>query len=331
MSHILLFDPAVLSRNLGDQIISESIRSHLSNALPKVRLITSTTQQAPGWKSAMLARSSLVNIVGGSNCLTPNRLHYSMWKIGLPALIRRVRFLLMGVGSYGDSSPDRYSAALYRSVLSGTLVHSCRDEATTSRIRRLGLQAVNTGCPTMWKLDGTHCRRIPVGKSERVIFTLTDYHQDHQADLEMIRRLRDTYQQLAFWPQGLGDLTYLRHLLDGDLHGIRILDPQLESFSGCLDSSACDYVGTRLHAGIKALQHARRALVIGIDQRAIAIAADTALPVLPRGEIARLGSTVSRPAPIRIRMPWQGIRHWQDQLKRLVRSRSEQGLNPGAG
>jgi polysaccharide pyruvyl transferase WcaK-like protein len=325
MSHIVLFDPAVLSRNLGDQIISETIRSLLRSTVPEVRVLTSTTQQAPGWKSAMLARNSLLNIVGGSNCFTPHRLHYSMWKIGLPALVRRVRYLLMGVGSYGENAPDPYSAMLYRSVLSRTLVHSCRDAATTSRIRHLGLQAVNTGCPTMWGLDEVHCRRIPINRSEHVIFTLTDYLQDHQADLSMIQTLRDTYQQRAFWPQGLGDLAYLRHLLSGSLDGIRILDPQLESFESHLDSVPCDYVGTRLHAGIKALQHARRALVIGIDHRARAIAADTALPTLPRGQLARLGSTLSRPGPIRIRMPWHGIREWQDQLKRLARS----GAQPG--
>ena len=38
-----------------------------------------------------------------------------------------------------------------------------------------------------------------------------------------------------------------------------------------LDDIDCDYVGTRLHAGIKAMQKMKRTIIVGVDNRAYAM------------------------------------------------------------
>ena len=57
-------------------------------------------------------------------------------------------------------------------------------------------------------------------------------------------------------------------------------------------SENIDYVGTRLHAGIRALQHKKRTIIIGIDNRAIEKAKDFNLTVIDRKNIKNNGSSI---------------------------------------
>ncbi len=151
------FDTSVVSRNFGDQIIRQSIIDVLDQIVPNLRILTSYTHETPGWKTARLAQRSELNIIGGTNCLTGQRLRYSMWKIGIPSLLLGVRYILLGVGWYRhNNKPNLISSAIYRCALSRQYIHSCRDDYTTKVVRSMGLQAINTGCPTMWGLTTNH-------------------------------------------------------------------------------------------------------------------------------------------------------------------------------
>lgn len=56
-----------------------------------------------------------------------------------------------------------------------------------------------------------------------------------------------------FWPQGTGDIEYLKKLSNEiDTTKIKILQPNLRSFDERLEDNY-SYIGTRLHAGIRAL------------------------------------------------------------------------------
>ena len=46
-----------------------------------------------------------------------------------------------------------------------------------------------------------------------------------------------------------------------------------------------DYVGTRLHAGILALNYRKRTLIIAVDNRAAEMKTDINLPVIARGDL----------------------------------------------
>ena len=48
------------------------------------------------------------------------------------------------------------------------------------------------------------------------------------------------------------------------------MSPTLEAFDNLLESEIdLDYIGTRLHAGIRAIQKKRRSIIIGVDNRAL--------------------------------------------------------------
>ena len=63
------------------------------------------------------------------------------------------------------------------------------------------------------------------------------------------------------------------------------MKPNLAAFEDKLSESDIEYVGTRLHAGIKAMQKWKRSIIIGIDNRAIEMWKDFNLNVIKRSEL----------------------------------------------
>ena len=61
-----------------------------------------------------------------------------------------------------------------------------------------------------------------------------------------------------------------------------IIPRDLEAYERRLIQGNVDYVGTRLHAGIFALNHKVRSIIVAVDNRAIEIAKDTNLPIVRR-------------------------------------------------
>ena len=75
-----------------------------------------------------------------------------------------------------------------------------------------------------------------------------------------------------------------------------------------------DFVGTRLHGGIRALQKGHRTLIIGIDNRAIEINRDTGLPVLNSEEMNRLPDIIEARYDTKIDLNTANIRTFLAQF-----------------
>ena len=60
----------------------------------------------------------------------------------------------------------------------------------------------------------------------------------------------------------------------------------LEAYEAALNNGGVDYVGTRLHAGIHALNHKIRSIILAVDNRATEMGRDVNLPVIQRSEIS---------------------------------------------
>jgi polysaccharide pyruvyl transferase WcaK-like protein len=224
----------------------------------------------------------------------------------------------MGVGwwQYGDE-PNAYTRWLYRRLLSSDIKHSVRDELTARYLRSMGINnVINTSCPTMWQLNDKHCSSIPADQAPDVVTTVTDYSRDAERDRWMLVELTRLYHTVHIWPQGTGDLDYLG-TLGLPWERFNVLSPALTNLDAVLDESNVDYVGTRLHAGIRALQHGRRALVIGVDNRAAEKHRDFNLAWLPREEIHQLANMVGRSLRMDIRIPVTRIAEWKAQFPEL--------------
>ena len=75
----------------------------------------------------------------------------------------------------------------------------------------------------------------------------------------------------------------MNYLKEFDLNRIQILSQSLEGYDNLLKSKEeLDYIGTRLHAGIRALQFKRKSIIVGIDNRSNEISKDINLPIIIR-------------------------------------------------
>ena len=73
-------------------------------------------------------------------------------------------------------------------------------------------------------------------------------------------------------------------------------------------------MGTRLHAGVRALQHKKRTLILSVDNRANEIAKDTNLPVISRDNLAAIASWINSKYETKIKIPVDNINQWKNQF-----------------
>jgi polysaccharide pyruvyl transferase WcaK-like protein len=173
--------------------------------------------------------------------------------------------------------------------------------------------AVNTGCPTMWGLTTTACARVPLRKATSVVATVNSYAglKAPEADRRLLEVLKQHYRTVYLWIQTHTDYEYARSLQDG----LTFINPSLQALDEVLSSDRqLDYVGNRLHAGLRALQHGRRSIIVEIDNRAREMAADFGLPTVTRDDFRRLEQMIEDPLEIAIRVPDAEIARWKQQF-----------------
>lgn len=311
----VLLDTAMDSDNLGDSIIMENCLLQLSACLGTGALAHVPTHRIPTEAEEEILEASCRKILCGTNILSGHMRSYGLWRLGAEVAPYR-NTTLMGVGfDSTEASFDGYTKELFHTILSKEGWHSVRDSFSEKTLKAMGISNVlNTGCPTMWELTPQHCRSIPTGKAGNVVCTVTDYNRDVQNDKAMLDILLSSYHKVYLWLQGRDDLEYIRAL--GYADRVELIESALEAYDGVLAREDLDYVGTRLHAGIRALRKGHRSLIISIDNRAACISADTGLPILQREDVPfalreRLCGTIET----KITLPWENIELWKIQFE----------------
>lgn len=289
---ILLLDTSVASPNMGDEIIMSSIRKNYPQlffdnyiySMPTHTPLFSILQNLRCRRVMRRYSTADVKLLCGTNALGTNMFKIlPSWNINIfnSSIIKGTVCLGVGLGR-NSTNVNWYTKKLYKSILSKEYVHSVRDEKTKSFLESLGFKAYNTGCPTLWGLTPELCNKIPRVKNESVVFTLTSYQPDIKNDLAMLEILRRNYKTIYFWPQTFDDLYYMQSL--SDFRPI-VIAPNLASYDRILETEI-DYVGNRLHGGIRAMQHIRRSIIISIDNRASDMAKSYSIPVIDRNNIS---------------------------------------------
>jgi polysaccharide pyruvyl transferase WcaK-like protein len=330
ISKVALFDTSVCSENMGDLIICDSIRKILENQIPETVFITVPTHDYLSSESHRIISQCDLSIVCGTNLLSGNLETYNQWKIQYTDLLILRNIVLMGVGWWQyQEAISQYSSIFYKTVLSDSLPQSVRDSYTQNMLKIAcpGKTILNTGCPTMWSLKHEKVKSIRENalryKSNACITTVTDYKPNPECDSEMIKSLLEIYDQVFLWPQGTRDLEYLKSLSLQSLDNLRILSPTLSAYDSLLSStSRIDFFGTRLHAGVRALQLGHPATIVAVDNRAVEISKDTGLPVCNRSTLisdsiqAHINS-YSLP----LTLPFSEIEAWLSSIKRKLMSK----------
>lgn len=295
----------------------ESVNAEVERLFPDAFIYRIPTHDRLGKYGRRILRKADVVIAGGTNLLFSYWSKLRPWRLGpLDLLAADRKCILMGTGwsTYldGPSLPVRLA---FRQLLSPTALHAVRDGYSARHLAEADIANVlNTGCPTLWRLTPQHLATVPGPKGESVVTTITDYARSPEADRRMLRTLLDSYATVHFWPQGARDLDYLQAL---DVAGLSMLRSSLSHFDALLaDTPGIDYVGTRLHAGIRALQHGRRSLVVSVDNRAREMGGDFRLPIIERDDIAGLAGRIEGNIELAVALPQEAIARWRNQFSR---------------
>jgi polysaccharide pyruvyl transferase WcaK-like protein len=301
------------SFNLGDLIIQESIQRELAKTFGDRPQLSVSTHIPLGPEQFAALQPCEHLLVCGTNLLTSYMDEYSQWKINLRDAARIGRAQLFGVGWWTyQGKPNLYTQLILRMVLSGKGLHSVRDGYTEKQLRSIGIKnVINTGCPTMWGLAEIAPHQYPTHKAQNALVMLTDYSAKPELDRRLLEIALANYETVYVWPQGLEDKTYIQSFnLPVQLLEYSYADLQRFLASG-LDF---DYIGTRLHGGIKCLQQKRRALILAIDNRAQEISRDTNLPTVQRDEFDQMQQWIlGAPAP-QIQLNLAAIATWRQQF-----------------
>ncbi|MBD5554758.1 MAG: polysaccharide pyruvyl transferase family protein [Roseburia sp.] len=227
----------------------------------------------------------------GTNLLTSDIISTrGQWMIGPVSKRLYKDSILFGVGTTQDNKKvTPLTKYIYKNILRKDIIHSVRDAQSVHMLEGfLGKGAVvDTGCPTLWGLTPKVCDRIPIKKARDVIVTLSGYadQQDPVQDQKMISILEREYEHIYFWAQTSVDVSYynsLRHSKDATIIY------SLKNYALLCENANVDYVGTRLHGGIYAMQHGVRTLVVEIDHRARGFRESNHINTIERNKIDEL-------------------------------------------
>lgn len=327
-SKIALFDPALkdqkgnLSYNLGDVIIHESVSLVLQELFPNDEIVRiSTHSNIESWQRKIIKESKFA-FVGGSNLLSSNLKQYNQWKVSnsrwyyyFPNLSN---LILLGVGWWQyQNKPTFTTRYFYNSVLSHKKLHSVRDGYTLDKMKSMGIaNTLNTSCITTWNLNNLIVNRRNQNNND-CLFTLTDYNRSIDLDSKLIKLLLEYYPgNLYFFPQGSLDEEYIRslELFKNNSTRINIINRSNAAFNGML-SPSIDYIGTRLHGGVKCLQNSMNSLIVAVDNRAIEIGKDINLPVVKRDDFESMKSWLQgKEIFSNINLPLEAISKWKQQF-----------------
>lgn len=122
------------------------------------------------------------------------------------------------------------------------------------------------------------CSTIRKERADKVVATITYYKnssKDYKRYNQLFSILNKLYEHIYFFAQnGVLDLDLFNNLKCEGKENVEIVIPSLEGYDLLLKSDTVYFVGTRLHGGIRAMQHKQRAIIIEIDNRAKEISKD---------------------------------------------------------
>ena len=310
----LLLDTAMGSKNSGDHVIMDAC-SCIAGQIFGGNLPHLATHY---YSKELEMYPEYVKLLCGTNILYTHMADQQQWALA-KQLGNNRNVILFGVGMSDigvDDAIDAYTKRFYKTLLSNEYIHSVRDDMTKKRLNSIGIENVlNTACPTMWSLTPSKQLAISSKRSKNVVTSITDYCFDAVLDRKMLELLSSEYEKVTIWIQGSHDVDWCLDQIV-DLNQFNVIGPNIEDLNRVIETEEFDYVGTRLHAGIRCLNGGHRSLIIAIDNRARQIGEDTGLPVLQRedGYLHKLADWVNHPVKTEIDLPWASIDKWKKQF-----------------
>jgi hypothetical protein len=311
MKPISVMDTSISDYNLGNQIIMDAIYGQLNDIFPN-RFLYKIPYMEIAKHTLKIINESEICFFGGTNSLVSEMENYSQWGIDKSNYKKIDNLILFGVGWWQyQEKVSKFSKKILRKLLMTKHIHSVRDSYTEMKLKSIGINnVINTGCPTIWNLSNY---KINSSQTKSVVFTITDYNQNPKRDRKLFSLLKKRYDNIYLWVQGIGDLQYWQNL--NFIDNVKIIPPRLINYTNILTSTNIDYVGTRLHAGLIALQKKKKTFIIGIDNRAIEMHKDFNIPIIVESELDNLDVLLYTDTyQTQLKIPKEEIEMWKGQF-----------------
>lgn len=322
---LIIYNPSISTMNEGDHIIYDGVKTEIYDMFPSYKVFELPTQMPVSNRVLKWYKDINFRFVAGTNILKysmfcewgrlPHFKNIRQWDIRIKDVKLYGPVILVGCGwqKYQDKS-DKPSMNLWKELLSTNYYHSVRDSYTEEKLHEMGIMnVINTGCPTLWRLSREHCKNISANKANYVVTTVTDYKQDPRMDQIMLDVLSKNYEKVYIWLQGYEDDKYLNSLQLSN--NMEVLGGGLTQYDALLDRcDDIDYVGTRLHGGVRALQKGKRSVFIAIDNRTIEMGKNFGLNYIRREECFELESFIKEKHETRILIPEENIERFKKQF-----------------
>lgn len=325
MNTVMLFDTSVASLNIGDQIIMDATQKQLRKLFPDDYFLTTSTHDIIGKQTFMINEMADFSFLGGSNILNDkfSFRNKNQWRLSLFSSKKINDVISIGCGrSNYDVSPfikKVLQKQIYNHCFSQSYLHSVRDSFTEKKFTEFGFPCINTSCVTLWDFIKEFCSTIRKEKADKVVATITYYKnssKDYKRYNQLFSILNKMYEHIYFFAQdGVLDLDLFNNLEFEGKENVEIVTPSLEGYDLLLKSDAVDFVGTRLHGGIRAMQHKQRAIIIEIDNRAKEISKDVNLCTVSWDELEKVEKLISSRFKNDIQIPFDKVNQWKDQFK----------------
>lgn len=317
MKKLCVLDTTISDYNLGNQIIMDSIDNVIHELFREYFVFKIQYAEPFGKQSLNYIKKSDYALFGGTNSLSSKMNRYKQMGFELSDIRYVQDLILLGVGWWQyQNKPNLYTKIILRGLLSSKYLHSVRDSYTKQQLAAINIgNVINTCCPTTWNLTREHCNFIPKEKAKSVVLTLTDYNKDYVQDRKLIQLLSNNYEKIYFWIQGIGDRKYIEELRVLSNNNFYLINPNLRDYDELLKEKDVDYIGTRLHAGIRALQHKKRTLIIAIDNRAKEISNDINLIIADRDKgLDNVEAFINDTVTTELNIPLENINRWKSQF-----------------
>lgn len=307
-----VMDTTISAVNHGNEIIMQAVYKYLQQLYEKDYIFKFPHFDDFGSHTIQCMKTCQYLFLGGTNALNSQmdtKKYIGINEYNVDYIRNKV--VLMGVGwRCYEGNPNKYTQELLFKMLDKQILHSVRDSYTEKKIKSIGIKnVINTGCPTLWGLSKAHCKQVPLNKSDEVIMMMTP--RDIVIDKNIVKVIRENYRKIYFWIQNDYDFKYIKKLCP---EAIQVPSP-LDKLENFLEAHiSIDYVGTRLHGGIKCLQHKKRSVIIAIDNRAIEMKRDFNLPVVLPDELESLDGIINSEFITDIHLPEENIRRWLHQF-----------------
>jgi polysaccharide pyruvyl transferase WcaK-like protein len=312
-----VLDTSIATRNIGDEIIMDAVRGELRAMLPEAAVRTVPTHERLGARTRGLIGAADIVLAGGSNLIGPPMYYSRLWKVTPWDALQRWDVTLMGCGWRRYSARISPATAwLLRRLLGSEVPHAVRDHYTAEQLAKLGIDnTLVTGCPTTWGLDTALLGRIPQQQGDEVVVVLNGRNDAPGLGQAILAACTRRYRKVHFWTQMFTDARYLQGL-DA---AVEVVPPNLQAYDELLrGSESLDYVGTRLHAGVRALQHGRRTTIFEIDNRAAEMSKTLSLPTVAVERGADVDQALAQPWSAEVEIPADTVDQWRRHVRAHV-------------